>query len=235
MTVERKAVQSRATESVINALVLASFDAQNGIMTSDTITAFDNMWALQKTSGEKKGAWDWHQFNLKPWEAADSQYFGAILAAVAVGTAPSNYAMSPKANANLSLLRDYLGRDYARQSLLNRVLLLWASTKVPGLLQPEEKQSTIDEALSKQNQDGGWSLSSVDWTWRGWGVGSLISRWQRDDGTPQETKSDGCATGIFLFALEQAGVDRENSQLRRGLSWLRRNQDNRRDSGPHTP
>jgi squalene-hopene/tetraprenyl-beta-curcumene cyclase len=220
-----KAVESRATESVINALVLASFDSQNGRLTSDTVTAFDNMWALQETSGDQKGSWNWHQFNLKPWESADSPYFGAILAAVAVGTAPSNYASSPKIQTNLELLREYLARDYSRQSLLNHVLLLWASTKLPGLLQPNERKATIDEALRKQHADGGWSLSSVDWTWRGWGINSLIGIWKRDDWTPQETKSDACATGIFLFALEQAGVHKENAQIRKGLSWLSHNQD----------
>ena len=220
-----KAVESRATESVINSLVLASFDSQNDRLTSDTVTAFDNMWALQETTGDQKGSWNWHQFGLRPWESADSRYFGAILAAVAVGTAPSNYASSPKIQKNLNLLRDYLARDYSRQSLLNHVLLLWASTKLPGLLRPNEREATINEALREQHVDGGWSLSSVDWTWRGWGINSLIGLWKRDDWTPQETKSDGCATGIFLFALEQAGVHKENAQIRKGLSWLSRNQD----------
>jgi squalene-hopene/tetraprenyl-beta-curcumene cyclase len=127
-----KAAESRATESVINSLVLASFDSQNDRLTSDTVAAFDNMWALQETTGDQKGSWNWHQFDLRPWESADSRYFGAILAAVAVGTAPSNYASSPKIQKNLNLLRDYLARDYSRQSLLNHVLLLWASTKLPG-------------------------------------------------------------------------------------------------------
>jgi hypothetical protein len=183
------------------------------------------MWALQETTGDQKGSWNWHQFDLRPWESADSRYFGAILAAVAVGTAPSNYASSPKIQKNLNLLRDYLARDYSRQSLLNHVLLLWASTKLPGLLQPNEREATINEALRKQHVDGGWSLSSVDWTWRGWGINSLIGLWKKDDWTPQETKSDGCATSIFLFALEHAGVHRENAQIRKGLSWLSRNQD----------
>jgi len=220
-----RAVESRATESVMNSFVLASFDAQNGQLSSDTVLAFNNMWALQKTTGEQTGSWDWHEFSLRPWESADSPYFGAILAAVAVGTAPSNYSSSPEIQNNLKLLRDYLARNYSRQSLLNHVLLLWASTKLPGLLEPNQRQATIDEALRKQHADGGWSLSSVDWTWRGWGISSLIAGWKKDDGTSQETQSDGCATGIFVFALEQAGVHRENPQIRKGLSWLQQNQD----------
>ena len=227
-----KAVGSRATESVINALILASFDSQNGQLTDDTVTAFDHMWALQKTSGDQKGAWDWQVFGLRPWEAADSQYFGAILAAVAVGTAPSNYATSPGIQLNRSLLRDYLLHNYSRQSLLNRVLLLWASRKLPDLVLPKQRQEAINEAFEKQNPDGGWSLSSVDWTWRAWGVSSIISLWKRDDWTPQETKSDGCATGIFVFALEEAGIRKENPHLSEGLAWLRSNQDKSRGFWP---
>lgn len=220
-----KGVESRATESVINALILASFDARSGQLTSDTLTAFDNMWALQKTAGNQQGAWDWQEFSLKPWEAADSQYFGAILAAVAVGMAPSSYASSPTIQVNLNLLRAYLRRDYARQSLLNQVLLLWASKQLPGLLQRNEQQSITAAAFAEQREDGGWNLSAADWTWRGWGLNSLIGIWKKNDWTPQDKESDGCATGIFLFALEQSGVNRENAQLQKGLSWLRRNQD----------
>ena len=221
----RKGVESRATESVINALILANFDAQSGQLNDNTRIAFDNMWALQKTTGDQKGSWDWQQFGLRPWEAVDSRYFGAILAAVAVGTAPSNYASLPNIQANLNLLRNYLTHDYSRQSLLNRVLVLWASTRLPGLLSPNEREATINEALRKQQADGGWRLSSVDWTWNGWGVSSLVGIWKRQDWSPQETKSDGFATAVFLFALEQAGVPTENVQMRKGLSWLRRHQD----------
>ena len=221
----RKGVESRATESVVNALILANFDAQSGQLDEDTGLAFDNMWALQKSTGDQKGSWDWQQFGLRPWEAIDSRYFGAILAAVAVGTAPSNYASLPNIQPNLNLLRNYLTHDYSRQSLLNRVLLLWASTRLPGLLSPNERKATIDEALRKQQADGGWRLSSVDWTWNGWGISSLVGMWKRQDWSSQETKSDGFATAIFLFGLEQAGVPKENAQISKGLSWLRRNQD----------
>ena len=47
-----KAAESRGTESVLNALILASHDAQSGRLSDDTRAAFDNMWALQQTTGE---------------------------------------------------------------------------------------------------------------------------------------------------------------------------------------
>ena len=39
-----------------------------------------------------------------------------------------------------------------------------------------------------------------------------------------EVKSDGYATALVTFTLQQAGIQRENGQLERGLSWLVRHQ-----------
>src|SRR5580704_7166629 len=68
-----KSVESRGTESVLNALILASNDASNGVpsghMSDDTRAAFENMWAEQQTSGVQKGAWLWLRFKNEPWEA----------------------------------------------------------------------------------------------------------------------------------------------------------------------
>jgi len=88
---DHKAAESRGTEAVLNALVLASHDAQKGKLSDDTRTAFENMWSLQRTTGDKTGAWEWLSFGLEPWEASDSQHYGAALAALAAGIAPENY------------------------------------------------------------------------------------------------------------------------------------------------
>ena len=207
-----KTVQSRGTEAVLNALILATYDARRGELSPDTRAALDNMWATQLTSGDKKGAWPWLQFNNEPWEANDSAYYGAALAAVAVGTAPGNYRSMPGIQDNLKLLGEYLVDASAAQTPLNRVVLLWASAKLPGLLTSERQERIIKEALAKQQADGGWSLAS------------LAGGWKRADGTPQETKSDGYATGLVSLALEQAGVPRTNLHLKQGLAWLASNQ-----------
>jgi len=213
-----KTGESRGTEAVLNALILAGYDARSGQtgpsgkLSDVTRTAFDNMWALQLTTGDAKGAWPWLRFHNEPWEADDSQFYGASLAAVAVGTAPENYRATPEIQSNLALLREYLNRESARQTLINRVVLLWAAAKVPGLLAPEQQRSIMDEALSRQQPDGGWSL------------GSLVGTWKRADGTPMEVKSDGYATGLITFALEQSGLSRENVHLRQALAWLAGNQ-----------
>ncbi|PYU07411.1 MAG: hypothetical protein DMG33_05005 [Acidobacteria bacterium] len=207
-----KTVESRGTESVLNALILSSNDAQNGQLSHDTRTALDNMWAEQQTTGNKKGAWLWLRFANEPWEADDSDYYGTTLAAVAAGTAPENYRARPEIQNNVKMLRDYLNRECAAQTTINRVVLLWASARLPGLLDPERQKAIINEVLGKQQADGGWSLSS------------LVGGWKREDGTPQEVKSDGYATGLITFALQQAGIPRENAQQKQGLVWLEGNQ-----------
>jgi len=207
-----KTVESRGTESVLNALILSSNDAQHGQLSDDTRIALDNMWAEQQTSGNKKGAWSWLRFANEPWEADDSDYYGATLAAVAAGTAPGNYLAKPEIQNNLKLLRDYLNRESAAQPAINRVALLWASAKVPGLLDPQQRKAIIAEVLAKQQPDGGWSLPS------------LVAGWKRNDGTPQEAKSDGYATGLIAFALQQAGFPRDNPQQKLALAWLVANQ-----------
>ena len=142
-------------------MILAGHDAQSGRLNEDTQAALDNMWALQQTTGDQAGAWPWLQFDLSPWEARDSPYYGAALAALAVGTAPGNYRSSAAIQKSFERLRAYLDREYPKQSLSNRVVLLWASTKLPGLLEKDREESLIHDILGEQQSDGGWSLSSL--------------------------------------------------------------------------
>jgi squalene-hopene/tetraprenyl-beta-curcumene cyclase len=207
-----KTVESRGTESVLNALILASNDAQNGQLSKDTLAALGNMWSEQQTTGDKKGAWLWLRFANEPWEADDSDFYGATLATIAVGTAPEKYRAKPEIQNNLKLLGEYLNRKCAEQTTINRAVLLWASAKVPGLLESEKQKAIIKELLGKQQPDGGWSLSA------------LSGEWKRHDGTPQESKSDGYATGLITLALQEAGIPRENAQEERALAWLAANQ-----------
>jgi squalene-hopene/tetraprenyl-beta-curcumene cyclase len=215
-----KSVESRGTESVLNALILSSRDAQGGHLSNDAHTAFQNMWSEQQTAGQQKGAWLWLRFSNEPWEADDSDYFGATLAAIAVGIAPENYRAMPEVQTQLKPLQDYLNREFAAQTTINRVLLLWAAVKLPALLAPTRQKAIIADLLKKQQPDGGWSLSS------------LSGAWKRKDGTPQETASDGYATGLITFVLQQAGISPENPKLKRGLAWLIANQDKTEGSWP---
>jgi squalene-hopene/tetraprenyl-beta-curcumene cyclase len=207
-----KTAESRGTESILNALILANYDVPSGKLSPDTRLALDNMWAQQLKTREAAGAWSWLQFHNSPWEG-DSQYYGATLAAIAVATAPGGYGSAPEIQDGMQLLREYLARESESQILLNRVMLLWVSAKAPGILTRAQQKSIIEEALSHQQADGGFSLSS------------FVGAWKRHDGTPLETKSDGYATGLVTFVLQETGVPSGQPQLKRGLAWLIQNQD----------
>ena len=208
-----KTPQSRGTESILNVLILATYESHNAGPSDTLKKALTNMWAEQQKSGEQKGGWFWLNFHTQPWEADSSSYYGAALAAVAVGTAPGNYRDTPAIQQNLDTLRVFLRKGHETQSLNNRVFLLWASTKIPGILTPEQQHAIIDSVFVAQQQDGGWSLTS------------LVGPWKRGDGTPLETKSDGYATGVVSFVLQQAGISPQEDRLHKGLAWLTAHQD----------
>jgi squalene-hopene/tetraprenyl-beta-curcumene cyclase len=207
-----KTSESRGTEAVLNALILAGRDAEGGTLSDDARQAFGNMWALQFRAGDQKGAWAWLNFHNEPWEANGSPYFGAALAAIAVGRAPGRYASSPEIQDQIKLLREYLQRGADTVSLYNRILALWASTHLPALLTAAQRQAIVDAATNKQQADGGWSTASL-------GV------WKRNDGTPLDEKSDGNATGLIVLVLQYAGFTRADPHVRDGLAWLVQHQD----------
>jgi squalene-hopene/tetraprenyl-beta-curcumene cyclase len=219
-----KEAESRATEAVLSAFVLANRDAQAGKLTDDTRIAFDNLWSLQKTDGPSHGAWLWQLFDLNPWEGNISPYHGATLAAVAVGVAPENYRATPAVQKNIAVLREYLDREYSSQPLLNRATLLWASAKLPGLVPPDRQKAIVQELSGRQQQDGGWSLFTLSKTWRDWTPSALTGEWKRKDGSPQDLNSDGYATALAVFVLRQGGVPREDARIQRGRAWLRQHQ-----------
>ena len=215
-----KSVESRSTEAVLNTLILASHDAQQGHLREITRSAFDNAWALQLKDGPNAGSWNWQVFHLAPWESAESQYQGAIFVALAVGMAPDGYQAEEKVGDNVQALRSYLSREYANQPLVNRIVLLWASAKLPGLLTPQQRDTLIATVLAKQQEDGGWSLSK-------------FGSWTRSDHTSLDSTSDGYATGLVVLALEENAISESREAVKKGLAWLVAHQD--RDEGPwHT-
>lgn len=210
-----KTSESRGTEAVLNALILATRDALGTLpatMSADTQLAFDNLWPLQFKNGDLKGTWAWLNFHNEPWEANSSPYFGAALAAIAVGTAPGQYAGRPDIQDRVKLLRDYLQRGVDSETLFNRLMTLWASGTLPGLLAPAGRQAIIDAAVAAQQEDGGWTTAA-------------LAPWKRQDGTALDAKSDGLATGLIALALQQAGVPRSDAHVSKGLAWLAQHQD----------
>jgi squalene-hopene/tetraprenyl-beta-curcumene cyclase len=206
-----KTSESRGTESILDALILVWHSAPSGKLSPDVRLALDNMWALQFTGGDMKGSWAWLQFHNAPWEG-DSQYYGTTLAAIAIGSAPGDYKSEPAIQPKLKLLFDWLRTGMDAQTPLDRVVLLWASAKLPGLLSDEQKKVIIEQTLAKQQPDGGFSTAS------------MAGNWKRRDNTPLDLRSDGYATGLVAFALEQSNAPQARESLQRAIAWLAHNQ-----------
>lgn len=225
----RKTPESRGTEAVLNALVLARYDAQQNKLSPVTRKALATMWAMQlhaptaaMASTEQMGqvgSWNWLNFQLAPWESDEAHFYGATLASIAVGIAPENYKTIPAVQPDLRQLTDYLRRNYDAQPLVNRITLLWASSRLPELLTEPQRTALLDEIRKRQQADGGWSLTS-------------LGQWKRSDKTPQDRHSDGYATGLTVYALLQAGISPESSEMKQAVAWLVQNQDSRQGLWP---
>lgn len=199
-------------EAVGHAAALALCDALTlGKLQPLTRTALDRMWTLQRADG----AWNWTKCGWAPFEIDD--YFGALLAAVGVGHAPQAYAQGDSARAGLEKLRGYF-KATRPPSLHHKIWLLWAGTRLDGLMTDLEKQTVIKELLALQRGDGGWSMEALG---KGW-----VGR----DGMKSnpDAPSDGYGTGLSVFVLHEAQVPANDASVQRGVKWLRANQ---RESG----
>jgi squalene-hopene/tetraprenyl-beta-curcumene cyclase len=188
--------------------MLAWDDAPRGRLSAETVAAFAHMWTEQQSSGPGAGAWPWLDFDLAPWEDADARYYGAALAALAVGVAPENYQAGPEIQESLQSLRTYLLRDYPTESLHHRVMLLWASSRLSGLLDDAQRESLVHEVLAAQNPDGGWSLSA------------LMNKSHKRNPLVGNSASDGYATGLVTLVLEQPSMPPAGAQIKRAAAWL---------------
>ncbi len=227
-----KTAQSWGTEAVLNALILTSVSVQSGGLDDDARAALGHMWALQQKTGDNRGTWKWLQFGNEPWEAKDSGFYGAALAAIATGIAPNGYGHDPLIAGNLELLRGYLSREYVRQPLMNQVVLLWAAAKLPGLLSARQQSTIIRQVTDEQRPDGGWRLASMAWTWKRNNFRPMIKMWLLSEANVMNFHSDGYATGLTAYILEQNGMGQSDVRVQRALDWLRHNQDPSTGSWP---
>jgi len=196
---------------VATAFALAFNDAQQtGKLHPDTRAALDRMFDVQLKTGE----WKWLKCNWPPLEHDD--YYGATVAALAVGIAPGDYAKSDKAKAGIEKLKGYFKRTQA-PDLHHSAMLLWASTKLEGLLTKDEQTKIVSVLKAKQQKDGGWALPS-------------LGTYDRRDGTANDPNapSDGYGTGFVTYILRQAGVPKTDPAIENGVKWLKSNQ---RESG----
>ena len=194
-------------EVVATASALALNDAlTTGTLHPASKAALDRIWTLQKADG----SWSWLKCGWPPYDHDD--YYGAVFAALGVGSAPGGYAASESARAGLDKLRSYLKANPA-PDLHHQTFLLWASLKVEGLMTLNARAETVAQLRSLQRPDGGWGLPS-------------LGDWKRLDGSPnaKDSPSDGYATGLVVYVLRQAGVPADDPAARRGADWLRAHQ-----------
>lgn len=218
---DRKKVESRGTEAVLNALILAAAGAERdgGEPSEPTRRAFQRLWETQRPDG----AWDWLDFGLEPLESTGATYYGATLAALAVGTAAgSSSTASAAAAEGTRRLRAHLTEHYAAQNRFNQVWALLASTRWPDVLARAVRDALIADLRAVQGDDGGWSLSGMGgwrWNkpaWRAW-----------PPGTPDPALlagSDAFATALIVYTLRSAGVPAADPAVAGGVRWLKAHQ-----------
>jgi hypothetical protein len=210
-----KEIESRNAESVLNAVILSSYDRSQGRLSVLTQLAFDHAWSLQSKTGPDAGSWLWQNFEYTPWESKESQYHWAALMAIATATAPDDYASDPASAPHLQALSHYLQSHYADQPLLNKIVALWASHWFPEIVSTSQRDALLGLVYTLQRPDGGWSLTD-------------LGSWARRDKMPLETRPDGYATALITLVLEQTAPHpdpQSAASIHRGIAWLIANQD----------
>jgi squalene-hopene/tetraprenyl-beta-curcumene cyclase len=203
-------------EPVLTALLLAEEDAREGFVSQETERVFDSLWPLEIANGASRGAWNWNNTGRDPFSAPYGQFFGAALAAVAIGVVPDGYQSRPQIQKNLDALKAYLADQRNTQPLHNRLALVWASTKLKGVLPDTDRTAILAELIGLQQADGGWTLES-------------LGPWSPHPNGPQSAGSNAYATAFAAFVLETTGLSAANPALnpnvQRALRWLESRQD----------
>ncbi len=205
--------KARANEAVMNAVALTLNDAnaQSAALGAVSRRALEIMWAVQRTTD---GSWDWMDgFGLKPWESADSPYWGAVQVALAVGRAPGGYLAECERSATirprLDRLKRFLMTAYHAGSVskYHQAFLLQASAKMSGLLTAAEAGTVADALIAAQQADGGWSLAT-------------LGGWTLESGH----ESSAYATGVVTAALGSSARRAARTAADKGKAWLRGHQ-----------
>ncbi len=199
--VKGKTPRAQGVEAILAALLLGPGETK----------ALDRMWSLQLHDGKSRGAWEWFSLDHDPWEMPESTFYGASLAAVAAGSAPSAYRSRPEVRKHEAGLAAYLRREREGQPLHNRLLLLWAGAKLPDALPRSVSRQIISEAWGKQQPDGGWTLDA-------------LGPWSPHAGAPRSAGGNSYATGFAAFTLQKGGVAASDARLKKALEWLRAHQ-----------
>jgi len=206
----------KPTEVAYVAAGLAEWDVHvTGKTSVATRDALDLMFQVQSANG----AWG----NVRCWPPFESSdYQAATVAAMAIATAPGYLqSLSPAHQAQRQRLLQYFKNTPPTHDYL-RLLLLWVSTRLPGVMTEAEQQETIAMIFKHQRADGGWSVRTFA-TPESWGDGSR-ARKLRDEKQFKDPASDGHQTGLAIVVLREAGIAARDERLQKAVSWLLSNQ-----------
>jgi squalene-hopene/tetraprenyl-beta-curcumene cyclase len=215
---EKPAGALQGVETIFSAMFLSREDARE-TMSAHTQKAFDQLWTLQSGEGAAKGSWRWYAASLDPWENAESHYYGASLAALALGHTPADYRDRADVRDRMTSLTAYLANQPTPR-LHDRLALLWASSELRTVLTDSARQAIAKDAFSKQHADGGWTLES-------------LGPWMAHADAPTSPPgSNAYATAFTVFALQRGGVGATDPVLSRALAWLASHQDSKTGAWP---
>jgi hypothetical protein len=204
---EKPSIQT-SVETVFLSVLDAMEDAKKGKLRPETEQVFAKLWERQLKDGPLKGSWRWYSLNLDPWETEVSPFFAGSLAALAAGVAPGYV---PPAE-NFAAVKEFLSSHREAQPLQNRLLLLWASVRVPDLVSKIQREALLKEVWSKQESDGGWTVEA-------------LGGWNKHADAPIQSGSNGYMTAFTTYVLQRAGVSHKDAHLKRALDWLQSHQD----------
>jgi len=204
-------------QAIYMAAGLAEWDAHVAKKLSpETERALALMLSLQLESG----TWG----SLDCWPPYESSAFHlATVAAMAIGTAPGwlDNLQDQNLRAGIERLKNFL-RTHPVPQDYDRALLLWASCRLPGIVENDRKQQLIEMVLKKQRSDGGWSIRTFGEPEQ-WGRGNRAEK-LRAEPDLADPPSDGHQTGLALIVLRESGIPASDPRIQKGIQWLLSNQ-----------
>lgn len=193
-------------EVVAAAAALAFNDSvTTGVLHPVTREALDRMWTVQ----QEDGGFNWLKCNWPPMESDD--HYGVTLAAIAVGSAPEQYAQTAAAQKGMEGIRRWLNNN-PPPALHHKAMLLWVNSYFRDILSETDVADTIQQLRNLQKPDGGWAVATM-------------GNWKRGDDLEQDTEHcDGYGTGFAVYVLRRAGVPTADPMISNGVTWLKSNQ-----------